>query len=79
MKLNGVPSSPLETLILQEAEAVTPFRNGRGIVAVDRDGRTVQFDATLPASEYGHQVKVGDRLQIEAVDAANERVTVTIK
>ena len=79
MKLNGVPSSPLEKLILQEAEAVTPFRNGRGIVAVDRDGRTVQFTATLPASEFGHQIKVGDRLQIEAVDAANERVTVTIK
>jgi len=79
MKLEGIPSSSLEKLILQEAEAVTPFRNGRGIVAVDRDGRTVQFTATLPASQNGQQVRVGDRLQIEAVDAANERVTVTIK
>ncbi len=79
MKLEGVPSSPLEKLILQEAAAVTPFRNGRGVVAVERDGRTVQFTASLPDMESGRLIKVGDRLQIEAVDEANERVTVTIK
>ena len=79
MKLEGIPSSPLEKLILSEAEAVTPFRNGRGVVAVERDGRTVQFTASLPDKESGRLIRVGDRLQIESVDEANERVTVTIK
>ncbi len=78
MKFEGIPNSPLETLTLQEAEAVTPFRNGRGIVSVDRDGRCVQFRAELTSEQCASPVRVGDKLIIEEVDAENERVKVTI-
>jgi hypothetical protein len=78
MQFEGQPSSPLENLTFQEAEAVTPFRNGKGMVSVERDGRQVQFRATLPASQAAMQVRVGDKLRIEEVDAENERVTVSL-
>ncbi|MGH7329956.1 MAG: hypothetical protein ACREJX_16545, partial [Polyangiaceae bacterium] len=42
-RFQGQPSSPLEELILAEAKAVTPFRNGRGMVSLVRDGMMVQF------------------------------------
>ena len=46
-RFQGKPSSPMEALVLEDAKAVTPFRNGRGVVAVVRDGRLVQFSAHL--------------------------------
>jgi hypothetical protein len=77
-RFEGQPSSPLEVLILSEASAVTPFRNGRGIVALVRDGRTVQFSARLVDAQAGQAVRVGDRLRVEDVDAQHERVTVSV-
>lgn len=74
----GVPSSPLEALTLCEGEAVTPFRNGKGIVAMERDGRLVQFSAQLLPEQAHLPVRVGDRLRVEEVDAARERMTVTL-
>ncbi len=74
----GKPSSPLEALTLCEAEAVTPFRNGKGIVAMERDGRMVQFSAQLPEEQAHLPVHVGDRLRVEEVDTARERMTVTL-
>lgn len=71
-------SSPLEQLTLTEAEAVVPFRNGRGIVSTVRDGRRVQLSACLRSDQRALPVRVGDRLLIEEVDAARERVTVSI-
>ncbi|MGH7294202.1 MAG: hypothetical protein ACRELB_04685, partial [Polyangiaceae bacterium] len=64
--------------LLAEATAVVPFRNGRGIVSVVRDGRTVQLAATLREDHAALPVKVGDRLRVEDVDAPRERVTVSI-
>jgi hypothetical protein len=75
---SGTPSTPLETLVMTSATAVTPFRNGRGIVSVDRDGREVQFRAELTDSCRAAGVRVGDTLRIEDVDSARERVTVSI-
>lgn len=72
----GQPSSPLAELVLCEATAVTAFRNGRGIVSLVRDGRLVQFAAQLPASHATREVRVGDRLRVEDLDAQRERVTV---
>lgn len=72
------PDKPLEALMLCEAKAVTPFANGRGIVSVVRDGRTVQFSARLIEDQSSMHVRVGDRLCIEDVDAQNERVTVRL-
>lgn len=72
------PSSPLEMLLQAEARAVTAFPNGRGIVSVVRDGRTVQFSARLVEQQLATIVRVGDRLRVEDVDAKNERLTVSL-
>jgi hypothetical protein len=74
----GQPSSPLEVLVLSEARAVVPFRNGRGMVSVVRDGRVVQLAATLRDDHAGLSVRVGDRLRIDDVDARRERVVVSV-
>ena len=77
-RFQGQPSAPLETLLLSEAQAVVPFRNGRGLVSVVRDGRVVQLAASLREDQVAIAVKVGDRLRIEDVDARRERVTVSV-
>ena len=77
-RFQGKPSAPLAELYLSEATAVTAFHNGRGIVAVMRDGRTVQLSAHLRANEAAMAVKVGERLCVEDIDAGRERVTVSL-
>jgi hypothetical protein len=76
-RVQGAACSPLEHLISSEAQAVVPFRNGRGMVSTVRDGRRVQLAARLRKDQESLPVKVGDRLLIEDVDAAKERVTVS--
>jgi hypothetical protein len=76
-RFQGEPSSPMDELILAEARAVVPFRNGRGIVSTIRDGRSVQLAAQLSADEAQQAVNVGDPLRIETVDARRERVVVS--
>lgn len=71
-------SAPLEELILAEAQAVVPFRNGRGVIATVRDGRRVQLAARLRPEDLGRPVVFGQRLRIEDVDARRERVTVSV-
>lgn len=71
-------SGPLEELVMSEATAVTAFRGGRGVVSVVRDGRLVQFSARLIAADANLPVRVGDRLRIEDVEPARERVTVSV-
>jgi hypothetical protein len=77
-RFQGRPSSPLGALVLEEAKAVTPFRNGRGVVAVVRDGRLVQFSARLAERDASARVGVGDRVLVEDVDVARERLTVSV-
>lgn len=77
-RFQGQPSSPLDELVWSEATAVTPFRNGRGLVTVVRDGRSVQFTATLVEAQASRAVRVGDRLRVEEVDGPRERVTVSL-
>jgi hypothetical protein len=77
-RFEGRECSPLEELILSEAQAVVPFRNGRGLVSTVRDGRSVQLAARLVEQDATAPVKVGARLRIEDVDARRERVTVSI-
>jgi hypothetical protein len=78
-QFQAAPCSPLEDLTFCEAEAVTPFANGRGIVRVVRDGRMVQFSARLPEEQASMPVRVGDKLKVEEVDTAHERLTVTLR
>ena len=78
-QFEGKPSTPLAHLVLGEAEAVTPFANGKGIVQVVRDGRLVQFSAHLSPEQAMMPIHVGDKLRIEEVDAKKERLTVSLK
>ncbi len=71
-------SGPLAEIVMSEATAVTAFRGGRGVVSVVRDGRLVQFSARLVDAQASMPVRVGDRLRVEDVDPARERVTVSI-
>ncbi len=77
LRFTGEPSSPLETLIMQRVQAVTAFRNGKGIVQVERDGRALQMAAELVTEDRDERVGVGDRLTVEDVDAEHERVVVS--
>ena len=74
------PAATLESVIADEARAVTSFdANGHGLVAVELDGQVVQLLATLNAAERAtaRKVRAGDRLRIEAVDDTRNRCTVT--
>jgi hypothetical protein len=77
-RFQSSPSSPLEELIFAEAQAVVPFRNGRGMIATVRDGRRVQLQARLCDQHAALPVAFGQRLRIEDVDARRERVTVSV-
>jgi hypothetical protein len=77
-RYQGRPSSSLGELVLEQAKAVTPFRNGRGVVAVVRDGRMVQFSAHLVNRQSPATVNVGDRLLVEDVDSGREHLTVSV-
>jgi len=79
MGFQSKPCTPVEQLILTEAEAVTPFRNGKGIVRAVRDGRDIQFSAQLPPTQAHLTVRVGDRLRIEEVATDGEHVKVTLE
>ncbi len=74
----GEPCSPMEMLLLEDAEAVTPFANGKGVVSVVRDGRMVQFSAELLPSQNTLPIRVGDRLRVENIDSHREKLLVSV-
>ena len=78
-QFQGRPTTPLEALILCEAKAVTPFRNGKGLIAVEQNGQLVQFSARLQEAQANVPVRVGDTLCVEEVDTANQRMLVSVK
>jgi len=78
-RFEGMPSSPLESVIMDEAKAVTPFHNGKGIVQVLHDGRLVQLSARLKPEQESLAVAVGDPLRVEEIDSAHERAIVSIR
>ncbi len=78
MGFQGQPASPMTDLTFEGATALTEFHNGKGIVQVIRDGRAVQLTAHLTPEQVALPVSVGDKLRIEEVDAAHERVHVTL-
>jgi hypothetical protein len=74
------PALTLESGIMDDAVAVTGFnRQGEGLVRLDLDGQVVQLLGVLTADERAAGVRVasGDRLLVEAVDAARQRCTVS--
>jgi hypothetical protein len=78
LKFTGEPTSPLDSLVMDHAEAVTPFRNGKGIVRAVLDGRAVQLSAELVAEERGLPVRVGDQVTVQEVDPDHEHVRVSV-
>lgn len=77
-RFQGQPTSPLHALVMEKARATTPFRNGKGMVEVVHDGRTIQFAATMKPEQRESVVQVGDVLKIEDVDPGRERVIVSL-
>lgn len=78
LRFTGEPTSPLASLVMDQAEAVTSFHNGKGIVRAVLDGRAVQLSAELVADQSGLTVRVGDKLTIQEVDPDRERVRVSV-
>ena len=78
-KFQGLPDQPMEALVTCEATAVTPFRNGKGLVSVEHNGRVVQFSARLSKEQGNVPVNVGDTLCVEEVDSGAQRVLVSLK
>lgn len=76
MRFESLPATPMKNLLGEEVEAVTPFRNGKGVVCAIRDGRTVQLLAKLAQTHIQDTVRTGDRLWILEVEPNSERVTV---
>lgn len=77
-RFQASPSAPLESIVLSEAEAVTPFVRGRGVVSVAREGRLIQLSARMVDAQQAWPVRVGDKLRIESVDPARERAVVSL-
>ncbi len=79
LKFTGAPTSSLGSLLMDQVEAVTAFRNGKGIVRAVLDGRAVQLSAELVPEESTLTVRVGDRMTIQEVDPEHERVRVSVR
>lgn len=77
-RFQGQPSSPFPALLMEQAHAVTAFHNGKGMVQVIRDGRSVQLSARLVEGQSLLRVRVGDTLRIEEIDPEHERVIVSL-
>ena len=74
------PALTLESGVMDDAVAVTGFnRQGEGLVRLDLDGQVVQLLGVLTPNERaaGVRVAAGERLLVEAVDAARQRCTVS--
>jgi hypothetical protein len=73
LRFASQPSSGLEGMISQTAEAATTFdAQGRGLIRIMLDGQTSQVLANLEQGELeaGVRVKKGDELVVLEVDAA---------
>lgn len=79
LKFSGEPTSPLASLVMDRAEAVTTFHNGKGIVRAVLDGRTIQLAAELTSEDSKLPVRVGDQVTIQEVDSDHERVRVSVR
>ncbi|MDE2125464.1 MAG: hypothetical protein KGJ62_02630 [Armatimonadetes bacterium] len=77
-RFEGKPTSPLTDALMTEAVAVTEFHNGKGVVRLVHDGRSIQLSASLNPAEKASVVSVGDTLRIVDVEPGKEHVTVTL-
>lgn len=73
------PAQPMQSLLLKEAEAISHFTNGKGMVKVIHDEREVQFLAQLSPEQANIPIRVGTKLRIEEVNTEQERLTVRLE
>jgi len=76
----SLPARTLESVVLDEAQAVTNFdKRGHGLIALDLDGQVVQILGVLHEEErkFGVRIRAGDRVSITAVDTKRNCCTVT--
>ena len=81
MRFSSAPALTLEHCIADDATAVTAFDpRGHGLIAVELDGQLIQVLGTLRRADRdaGRQVRAGDRVRIEEVDAVRNRCTVSV-
>lgn len=81
MRFGSNPARTLETAVAEEARAVTDFdANGDGLISLELDGHSLQVLARLTPAQRaaGTRVRTGNRLFIEAVDAARNSCTVSL-
>jgi hypothetical protein len=74
------PAASLESMILEEARAVTDFdARGQGLIQLELDGQVLQLLGTVrPEDRAGvNRIRRGDVLRIEEVDAARNRCVVS--
>ena len=76
----SVPARTLEQAVFEVAQAMTDFdAQGQGLIVLELDGQLVQVLGILQADEraIGVQVRRGDRVRIEEVDAVRNRCLVS--
>ena len=76
----SAPARTLEQVVFEVAQAVTDFdAQGQGLIALELDGQLIQVLGILQADEraIGVQVRRGDRVRIEEVDAVRNRCLVS--
>lgn len=81
MRFTSSPALTLEHCITDDATAVTAFDpRGHGLIAIELDGQLIQVLGTLRRADRdaGRQVRAGDRVRIETVDAVRNRCTVSV-
>jgi hypothetical protein len=74
------PAASLESMILEEARAVTDFdARGQGLIQLELDGQVLQLLGTLRTEDRGggSRIRRGDLLRIEEVDAARNQCVVS--
>src|SRR5262245_25325679 len=76
----SAPARTLEQAVFEVARAVTDFNaQGQGLITLELDGQLIQVLGILRADErtIGVQVRRGDRVRIEEVDAVRNRCLVS--
>jgi hypothetical protein len=79
-RFESAPALTLEQAVFEIAQAAMDFdAQGQGVIAVDLDGQLVQVLGILRPEEraLGVQVRRGEHVRIEAVDAGRNRCIVS--
>lgn len=78
MRFASTPARTLESAVWEEATALTNFdRDGCGLVSIVLDGHEMRVLARLQPEENDRNVRAGDLLLVEDVDATRGQCRVS--